>query len=77
MSKDYRRERHACASRAAFILPGMTNPNPESGDVKQNEIIEEGMQGADGNVDANGLQPDMTDQEKQEKLDELKENLGQ
>lgn len=55
----------------------MTNPNPESGDVNQNEVIEEGMQGADGNVDANGLQPDMTDSEKQQKLEELKENLDQ
>ncbi|MFC4637299.1 hypothetical protein [Deinococcus hohokamensis] len=50
----------------------MTNPNPESGDVNQNERIEEGMQGADGSVDANGLAPDMN---REEKLEELRQNL--
>ncbi|WP_199698564.1 hypothetical protein [Deinococcus cavernae] len=55
----------------------MTNPNPESGDIKQDEVVEEGMQGADGNVDANGLEADMTEAEKQEKLRELRENLDQ
>lgn len=44
-----------------------------SGDVDQNETIEQGMQGADGNVDSNGLSSSIT--EHQEKLEELAENL--
>ncbi|MFC4425912.1 hypothetical protein [Deinococcus navajonensis] len=50
----------------------MTNPNPESGDVSQTERIDVGMQGADGSVDANGLDPDMN---REEKLEELRRNL--
>lgn len=42
-------------------------------DASQTEVIEEGMQGADGNMDANGLKPGTTPAEK---LDELKENLS-
>ncbi|GGK16226.1 hypothetical protein GCM10008955_07060 [Deinococcus malanensis] len=51
----------------------MTNPNPESGDVNQGEQINDGMQGADGSVDANGMNPSVN---AQEKLEELRENLG-
>lgn len=50
----------------------MTNPNPESGDVDQTEQINDGMQGADGSVDANGMDPAVS---AQEKLEELRENL--
>ncbi len=45
-----------------------------SGDVNQNEKVQEGMQGADGNVDANGL--DTVPAKRQEKLEEVVENLG-
>lgn len=51
----------------------MTNPTPESGDVNQTEQINDGMQGADGSVDANGLDPSVNPHEK---LEELRENLG-
>lgn len=51
----------------------MTNPNPESGDVNQTEQINDGMQGADGSVDANGMDPAVNTQEK---LEELRENLN-
>lgn len=46
-----------------------------SGDIDQSEKVEQGMQGADGNVDSNGLSTDAS--ERQEKLEELSENLGQ
>lgn len=44
-----------------------------SGDVDQQEVIEEGMQGAVGNVDADGLAPDVN---RQQKLEELRENVA-
>jgi len=44
----------------------------ESHDLDQQEVIEEGMQGADGNVDANGLSAGT---DRQERLEELRENL--
>ncbi|SMB95854.1 hypothetical protein [Deinococcus hopiensis] len=40
--------------------------------IDQQEVIEEGMQGADGNVDANGLERGA---DRQEKLEELRENV--
>ncbi|GGM00515.1 lycopene cyclase family protein [Deinococcus aerophilus] len=62
-------------SPAAVGHPGaMTNPNPETGDIDQQEVIEEGMQGATGNVNADGLAPDV---DRQEKLAELQENLSE
>ena len=47
---------------------------PQPTDASPQEVIEEGMQGADGNMDANGLKPGATPAGK---LDELKENLGE
>ncbi|GAA5513153.1 hypothetical protein Dcar01_01879 [Deinococcus carri] len=44
----------------------------EQPDLDQNTVIEEGMQGATGDVDANGLEKNF---DRQEKLDELRENL--
>lgn len=46
-----------------------------SGDINQNEKVQQGMQGADGNVDANGLDTDPAKRE--QKLEELQENLGE
>ena len=61
-------------------LPGddgaMIEPERNIGNTDQQEVIEEGMQGATGNVDANGLDKDMSEGEKQEKLDELQSNLS-
>ncbi|MDP9763272.1 hypothetical protein [Deinococcus enclensis] len=51
----------------------MTNPQPNSGDVDQTEIIEDGMQGADGSTNADGLDPNA---DPRQVLSELKENLG-
>ncbi|MFD2609910.1 hypothetical protein ACFSR9_10765 [Deinococcus taklimakanensis] len=42
-------------------------------DASQTEVIEEGMQGADGNMDANGLNPGT---QGTDKLEELKDNLS-
>lgn len=47
--------------------------NNEHTHIDQQEVIEEGMQGADGNVDANGLSGGTN---RQEKLGELRENLA-
>ena len=41
-------------------------------DLNQTETIESGMQGATGNADANGLDPDV---ELGERVEELRENL--
>lgn len=50
-----------------------TDPgNNEHTHIDQQEVIEEGMQGADGNVDANGLEGGA---DRQERLEELRENL--
>lgn len=46
------------------------------GGTNQHEVIEEGMQGATGNVDANGMDKNMSEQEKQKKLNELQSNLS-
>ncbi len=51
----------------------MTNPQPNSGDVDQTEIIEDGMQGAVGSTNADGLDPNA---DPRQVLSELKENLG-
>ncbi len=45
-----------------------------SGDIDQNEKVNQGMQGADGNVDSNGLDTDPA--KRQEKLEEVVTNLG-
>ena len=45
-----------------------------SGDINQQEKVSQGMQGADGNVDSNGLDTDPA--KRQEKLEEVAENLG-
>ena len=45
-----------------------------SGDIDQHEKVQEGMQGADGNVNANGLDTDPA--KRQEKLQEVVENLS-
>ncbi len=50
------------------------NRAANSGDIDQNEQVEQGMQGADGNVDASGLDSDST--KRQEKLEETVENLS-
>ena len=42
-------------------------------DTTPGETIHEGMQGATGEMDANGLEPDV---DAEAKLDELRENLG-
>ena len=55
----------------------MTKADDNIGNTDQQEVIEEGMQGATGNVDANGLDANMSEQEKADKLDELKENLSE
>ena len=54
----------------------MTKADDNIGNTDQQEVIEEGMQGATGNVDANGMDKDMSDQEKADKLSELEDNLG-
>ena len=54
----------------------MTKSNENIGNTDQHEVIEEGMQGATGNVDANGLDADMTDKQKADKLSELQDNLS-
>lgn len=54
----------------------MTDVDGNIGNTDQQEVIEEGMQGATGNVDANGLDQGMTQQDKEEKLEELNDNLG-
>ncbi|SEJ24068.1 glutamate racemase [Deinococcus reticulitermitis] len=54
----------------------MTDVEGNIGNTDQQEVIEEGMQGATGNVDANGLDQGMTQQDKEEKLEELNDNLG-
>ncbi|MVN85975.1 hypothetical protein GO986_04275 [Deinococcus sp. HMF7620] len=41
-------------------------------DTDQQDVIEDGMQGATGNADANGLDPNAN---LDEKLEELRENL--
>ena len=46
----------------------------ESSDVDNHEVIESAMQGADGNEDASGLDPDPAVRE--EKLQEVQENLA-
>lgn len=51
----------------------MTNPDSRATDTDQQDTIEEGMQGADGNADANGLDPHA---DKEAKLRELEENLS-
>ncbi|WP_291426973.1 hypothetical protein [Deinococcus sp.] len=45
-----------------------------SGDIDQNEKVTQGMQGADGNVDSNGLDTDPA--KRQEKLEEVVTNLS-
>lgn len=45
-----------------------------SGDVDQQEVIEEGMQGAVGNVNADGLAPGV---DREQKLEELRENMAE
>ncbi len=45
-----------------------------SGDIDQQEVIDEGMQGATGNMDADGLAPDVN---RQKKLEELRENVAE
>ncbi|WP_288405120.1 hypothetical protein [uncultured Deinococcus sp.] len=47
----------------------------ESSDVDNHEVIESAMQGADGNEDASGLNPDPAVRE--EKLQEVQENLAE
>ena len=54
----------------------MTKVDENMGNTDQQEVIEEGMQGATGNVDANGMDKDMSDKEKADKLSELEDNLG-
>lgn len=54
----------------------MTKADDNIGNTDQHEVIEEGMQGATGNVDANGMDKDMSDKEKADKLSELEDNLG-
>lgn len=54
----------------------MTKADENIGNTDQNEVIEEGMQGATGNVDANGMDRDMSDKQKADKLSELQDNLG-
>ncbi|WP_019008078.1 lycopene cyclase family protein [Deinococcus aquatilis] len=51
---------------------GMTQPE-QSQREDQHEIVEDGMQGATGNADSNGLDPNV---DREEKLDELRENLA-
>ncbi|GGO29161.1 putative carotenoid cyclase [Deinococcus humi] len=51
-----------------------TRREANSGDIDQQEVIEEGMQGATGNVDADGLDPDVN---RQKKLEELRENIAE
>jgi hypothetical protein len=47
----------------------------ESSDVDTHEVIESAMQGADGNEDASGLNPDPA--VRGEKLQEVQENLAE
>ena len=54
----------------------MTKADENICNTDQNEVIEEGMQGATGNVDANGMDRDMSDKQKADKLSELQDNLG-
>lgn len=54
----------------------MTKADENIGNTDQNEVIEEGMQGATGNVDANGMDRNMSDKQKADKLSELQDNLG-
>jgi hypothetical protein len=54
----------------------MTKADDNIGNTDQQEVSEEGMQGATGNVDANGMDKDMSDKEKADKLSELEDNLG-
>ena len=50
-----------------------TDPgNNEHTHIDQQEVIEEGMQGADGDMDANGLSHHGS---RQERLEELRENV--
>ncbi|MFB9994254.1 lycopene cyclase family protein [Deinococcus oregonensis] len=51
---------------------GMTQPE-QSQREDQNETVEDGMQGATGSADANGLDPNV---DREEKLAELRENLA-
>ncbi|WP_052195385.1 lycopene cyclase family protein [Deinococcus radiopugnans] len=51
-----------------------TRREANSGDIDQQEVIEEGMQGATGNVNADGLAPDVN---RQKKLEELRENVAE
>ncbi|UQN05660.1 lycopene cyclase family protein [Deinococcus sp. QL22] len=51
---------------------GMTQPE-QSQREDQHEIVEDGMQGATGSADANGLDPNV---DREEKLAELRENLA-
>ncbi|GMA14018.1 hypothetical protein E5F05_18755 [Deinococcus metallilatus] len=44
----------------------------DESDLDQNTVIEEGMQGATGDMDADGLEKNF---DRQEKLSELRENL--
>ncbi|GAA5535170.1 hypothetical protein [Deinococcus aluminii] len=44
----------------------------DESDLDQNTVIEEGMQGATGDMDADGLEKHF---DRQEKLSELRENL--
>ena len=50
-----------------------TRREANSGDIDQQEVIEEGMQGATGNVNVDGLAPDV---DRQKKLEELRENIA-
>lgn len=54
----------------------MTDVDGNIGNTDQQEVIEEGMQGATGNVDANGLDKNMSEAQKEEKLEELTDNLS-
>lgn len=51
----------------------MTKPEPHAADTDPQDTIEEGMQGADGNADASGLDPHA---DREAKLRELEENLS-
>lgn len=54
----------------------MTDVNGNIGNTDQQEVIEEGMQGATGNVDASGLDQNLTEEQREEKLEELTDNLS-
>ncbi|WP_034386647.1 hypothetical protein [Deinococcus sp. YIM 77859] len=50
----------------------MTEPSNHDPTATEQDVIEEGMQGATGEVDANGLEKNF---DRKEKLDELQDNL--